>query len=197
MQHAALAGSMVGSRPALPPHRLRALLRDRWGIEGELAPLPSERDQNTRIDVHGRPTYVLKVLNPAEDPAFLDAQDAVAARLVDAGLPVVRPLAPLDGREPVLEPTPHGLARVRVATWLDGRPLATLDHAARPPGLAREIGVLLGRVTLALDGLQHPGADRPFQWDLLRAVETVERACRTSPIRRAARSSPGASTDSA
>ena len=175
MDRAALAESMVGSRPALPAERLRTLLRERWTVGGELSALPSERDQNTRVDVDGRPAFVLKVLNPAEDPAFLDAQDAVAARLVEAGLPVARPIPPLDGREPVLETTAHGPARVRLVTWLDGRPLATLDHAARPAGLARELGELLGRVTVALDGLHHPGAARPFQWDVLRAVDTVER----------------------
>jgi len=87
MDRAALAESMVGSRPALPDERLRTLLRERWAVGGELSALPSERDQNTRVDVDGRPVFVLKVLNPAEDPAFLDAQDAVAARLVEAGLP--------------------------------------------------------------------------------------------------------------
>ncbi len=175
MDRAILAESMVGSRPALPPERLRALLRDHWAIEGELSALPSERDQNTRVDVDGRPAFVLKVLNPAEDPAFLDAQDAVAARLGEARLPVARRIAARDGREPILEATSHGTARVRLVTWLDGRPLATLDHGARRADLARAIGELVGRVTVALQAFDHPGAERPFQWDLLQASETVAR----------------------
>ena len=94
-------------------------------------------------------------------------------RLVAAGLPVARSIPPLNAAGPVLEGTPHGPARVRLASWLEGRPLATMQQ--RPGDLPRAIGDLMGRVTAALAGLEHPGARRPFQWDLARAVETVDR----------------------
>jgi Ser/Thr protein kinase RdoA (MazF antagonist) len=163
------AGSMVATRPRLPDAAIHDLLRRGWGVRGELAPLPSERDQNVRVDVGGRPAFVLKVANPAEDPAFLDAQEAAMARLVAAGLPVGRSLAAADG--PVHVTVAGRPARVRLVTWLDGVPVAATTR--RPATLAADLGEVLGRAAAALDGLTHPGADRPFQWDVLRATETV------------------------
>jgi Ser/Thr protein kinase RdoA (MazF antagonist) len=167
------AGSMVATRPRLADDVLAALLERVWGIGGSLSPLPSERDQNVRVDVGGRPTYVLKIANPREQPAFLDAQDAVLTRLVAAGLPVGRSVPPLD-RSVVSVPVAGQPARVRLVTWLDGTPVASAT--SRSTDLPNALGALMGRVTVALDGLTHPGADRPFQWDVRRAPETVRAA---------------------
>ena len=168
------AGSMVRSRPALPVEELAALLSRAWGIEGDLRALPSERDQNLRVDVDGRPAYVMKVANPDEEAAFLDAQDAALERLGAAGLPVARLVPAHDG--PVAVAVHERPARVRVVTWLYGTPVAAVE---RPPAsLPEELGALMGRVTAALEGFDHPGANRPFQWDVLRAPETLARGLR-------------------
>jgi Ser/Thr protein kinase RdoA (MazF antagonist) len=164
------SGSMVATRPRLSDEAIRELLHGAWGLEGDLAALPSERDQNVRVDIDGHPAFVLKIANPAEDPALLDAQEATLERLVAAGLPVGRGVPSVAG-QPVHTPVAGRVARARLVTWLEGTPVAELDE--RPPGLPEALGELMGRVTAALDGLEHPGADRPFQWDVRRAGETI------------------------
>lgn len=181
MRRADVAGSLVASRPAVALDAAARLLRDAWDVRGTLVALPSERDQNLRVDVDGRPAYVLKIVNPAEDPAFLDAQDLVLERLASAGLPVQRLVATPDGRRRVGvaaaagSPVAVASPAARLVTWLPGRPIAEVPPARRASGLARDIGVLAGRVRAALAGLDHPGAHRPFQWDPLRAEEVVAR----------------------
>ncbi len=91
---------MVATRPTVPLERLSELLQAHWAVDASsLEALPSERDQNMRVDVGEppRPRWVLKIANPAEDPAFLDAQEAVGLRLVAAGAPR-RPVDPASER---------------------------------------------------------------------------------------------------
>lgn len=130
-----------------------ALLRETPGlVDIRLTRLDTERDDTFRVD-HAHGTLLVKVAHPADDPHHLDAQDAALAAAVAAGLPVPELVAraTLDDRA------------VRVLTWLPGAPSSTLPLA--------EAGALLGRLSLALAPVEHPGADRVLAWDLRRVPE--------------------------
>ena len=137
-----------------------------FGLDAAASPLPSERDQNVALRTRDGQRFVLKIANPAESPAMLDAESAVMARL-----------APL-GVCPTTVPTAAGEAMaladghwVRLITWLPGRPLGTLAH--RSPRLLADLGRVSGEVTSALDGFDHPALHREFRWDLARAGDEV------------------------
>ena len=153
----------VLTRPVIDLDEADNLLTRTWAIEGDLRPLPSERDRNFAVRVEGIDRFVLKISNASEDPAFLELQHAAMRRLVGAGVPCQVPvqtaagddLAVIDGDRPLL---------ARVLTWLPGRPLATIAPQHRSPALLADLGRVMGRTAAALVGFDHPAAHRPFQW---------------------------------
>ena len=161
------------SVPSLSSDDARTLLAATWGIEGAtVTELPSERDQNFRVSVDGAPTHVLKVANATEDPAFLDAQQAVWLHTAaHPGTPNL--VSCRDGAATATVPGVDGHEHVALLlTWVDGRPLA--DRAHRPSSLLRSLGEALGEMDAVLDGFDHPGAHRTFHWDLQQARAQVD-----------------------
>jgi len=183
-----LVGAVL-TRPALDARQARRLLERSWGIDGELRPLPSERDVNFAVRVNGADAYVLKLSNRAEDPAFLEMQHAAMATLAAAGVPCQRPLpsiggeailrwSPSEGGEPLL---------ARLLTWLPGRPLSAIPPSHRSGALLDDLGATMGRAARALSGFDHPAAHRAFQWDPRRGLDVV--AAHASAVTDAGRAS--------
>ena len=83
----------VDTAPAFTPEDAAALARRLYGIDGRATPLPSERDQNFRLDADGA-RYVLKIANPAEDEAVLELQNAAMTRLAAQDLHVAPAVVP-------------------------------------------------------------------------------------------------------
>ena len=135
-----------------------------FGIDGELVPLDSERDQN--LLVAGQ--WVVKVANLAEAEPTLALQVAALAHLAaaDPTLPLPRLQRSADG-EALVRWTPVGAAGtylVRCVTYVPGRPLATVHRTA---SVETDLGRVLGRLSAALQGFTHAGAHRPdFLWNL-------------------------------
>ena len=92
--------SIVEHAPAFAAEEATALAAALFGVEGHAHALPSERDQNFRIDASSGERYVLKIANALEDAAMLDAENAamehVAAHRERVTCP--RPVAGRDGR---------------------------------------------------------------------------------------------------
>lgn len=161
------AGDVLGTpAPVLSPGLVTALLRDAWGLAvGAVRPLTSERDVNVLLD--GR--YVLKVSNPAEDPAVVDMENTAMAHAAR-----IAPDLPL----PSLVRTASGASVTRVSDDAGAACLARLltvvpgsPAEGRPvgTGLAGQIGALAARTSLALQGLFHRAGDRVLDWDIRRA----------------------------
>jgi hypothetical protein len=76
----AVTGDVLGTpAPVLRTDRVASLVEEVWGLPvGTVRPLSSERDANVLLD--GR--YVLKVSNPAEDPAVVDMENTAMAHAV-------------------------------------------------------------------------------------------------------------------
>jgi 4-aminobutyrate aminotransferase-like enzyme/Ser/Thr protein kinase RdoA (MazF antagonist) len=147
-----------------------AAARRVYGLETAAEPLPSERDQNFLLTTAGNERFVLKISNAAEDPQVLDLQNQALMRLAalapQLALPRVRPTR--DGAATGTLPDARGTAHpVRLLTWVPGRVLARV----RPhtPELLRSLGVVLGTLDAALEGFDHPAAERDLKWDPRRA----------------------------
>jgi Ser/Thr protein kinase RdoA (MazF antagonist) len=170
-----LVGAVL-TRPPVDAAVAAAILRDHWGLEGELRPLPSERDRNFAVRVDGADAFVLKVSNRSEDPAFLEMQGEALAILASAGVPCQRSIASTAGEGIVRWSPPDGEAAllVRLLTWLPGAPLADVAPRDRSRELLEEIGATMGRTARALTDFDHPAARRDFQWDARRGLAVID-----------------------
>jgi Ser/Thr protein kinase RdoA (MazF antagonist) len=165
--------SAVLTRPSVDVVEARAILERLWAVDGDLRPLPSERDRNFAVRVDGTDHFVLKLSNATEDPAFLDLQHRAMARLAAAGVPCQAPVISIDGRE-VLDVGRDGVPILaRLLTWLPGRPLAAIPPGERSDELLHDLGAVMGRAATALAAFDHPAAHREFQWEPERGLAVI------------------------
>ena len=158
---------MMNGIPRLTASDAAQLVARQFGVTGDLAELPSERDQNFLVRTDDGTGYVLKVANAAEQRAVLEGENFVMRHVAPIGLcPELRRTK--DGGEIAA----YGAHLVRLVSALPGAPLgATALHT---DALRRDVGRSLGRFDAALAGLDHPAFHRGFHWDLARAVEVVD-----------------------
>ena len=179
--------------PAFSPEQACEIGRGTFGIEATGArSLGSERDQAFMLTgPSGSGIAVLKVSNPAEDPAMLDMEAMAAkhASRCDPGLAIALPrrrpayASPLADGPGVVERDLagfrvrwiHGGAGhwVRAYDVLPGR--IRLDPLTLPDSALTAWGETTARLGLALRGFIHPSAIRRLPWD-------VQHAARVRPM---------------
>jgi 4-aminobutyrate aminotransferase-like enzyme/Ser/Thr protein kinase RdoA (MazF antagonist) len=172
---------LVQSAPRFSEADAVRLARDLYGTGGTAAILPSERDQNFKIESADSRAFVLKIANSKEQRTVLEMQHQAlvhiaaqaAAEKKDAALcPQLR--ESVNGR--LLESVcgPDGCEYLAwMVSYLPGKPLAL----AKPhgEGLLTDLGRLLGRLDRYLADFSHPAARRVFHWDLNGVEATVGR----------------------
>jgi len=131
-----------------------------FGIRATANQLPSERDQNFLLTDDAERKFVLKIANPRESRAFLEAQNSVLKHLA-ARLSFCQHLVPASSGEEIATFEDRF---VRLVNYLPGVPLAEIKP--HPPGLLRDLGSKLGQLTRALADFDHPAVHRDFHWDL-------------------------------
>lgn len=159
--------SQLAGRPDFTSAQVHSHLRQTWGLDGEVTPLVSERDQNWLVRVDGSPVAVAKVANRADEATHLDLQRQMMQRLHASGLPCPDPLLTVDR---------HWLARLGdhlswVIGFLPGTTLATSDPA---PEVFADLGRVLAAVSITLEDFDHPAAHRVLQWDITRAPRVFQ-----------------------
>ena len=167
----------MSGRPAFDPADAVRLAREVWEIDARAAvPLPGDRDRNFLLSERSGPSWVLKIApaDASEDEILLETSALAWLAERDGGLPVPRlrasPGEGLVARVADAGGTPHA---ARLATHLPGRVLA--EARPRTPELLRDLGRVLARLDLALDGFAPPArraAD--FAWDLRNAGRVME-----------------------
>jgi 4-aminobutyrate aminotransferase-like enzyme/Ser/Thr protein kinase RdoA (MazF antagonist) len=158
--------SLIGHpRPAFSLDDARQILAARFGLDGVLTPLDSERDQNFLVESSaGR--FVFKVVNAAEPDSAMAFQTALLRHVetIAPDLPLPRVVATLDGGDVAAATGPGGERHaLRVVSWLPGVPMAQARAAI---GTSSDLGRVLGRLSAALVGFGHPGAFRDFDWHI-------------------------------
>lgn len=155
---------LITPPPNLSLTAAAAILEDHYGLCGTVTPLPGERDRNFLIRAADGGAHVLKIANPAEEPAVTDLQMALLrhGETADATLPLPRAIPSRDGTF-VTRFSLNGVdTSFRVLTYLEGEPL---HRVAPSPAQARAIGHTLGRLDRALADFEHPAARRRLLWD--------------------------------
>jgi 4-aminobutyrate aminotransferase-like enzyme/Ser/Thr protein kinase RdoA (MazF antagonist) len=161
-------------RPAFSSAEARDFLRVHFGIEGELTSLPSERDQNFRVETADGRGLTFKITNAAEPLSAIEFQTALLRHLEDCDpdLAVPRIVNTTGGQDYVPIDGADGRYALRLVTYLAGHPLA---EQTKTPEILHGIGRLLGRLDRALASFGHPGAHRSFDWEIRTAPLSRER----------------------
>jgi len=72
--------------PAFSAREAEAIARRDFDIQASAHPLDSERDQNFRLRAKNGSEWVLKIANPAENPALLDMQTQALLHIAQVGV---------------------------------------------------------------------------------------------------------------
>ena len=155
------------ARPDVGADAAARILREHWGIEGELRELGSNQDRNYLVTEADGRRRVLKIDNAATTRAEVEAQHFAVEALLAAGVVVPRPSEALAGGG-IVEVDGH-LARLQ--EFIDGGTLAMRPEFGETE--ARALGEVAGQVVAALADVEHPGFDRTTQWDLRNAGDVV------------------------
>jgi Ser/Thr protein kinase RdoA (MazF antagonist) len=155
--------------PAFSTQEAETIAQRGFDIRASARPLGSERDQNFRLRAKDGSEWVLKIANPAENPAILDMQTQALLHIaqVDPSLAIPRVKATPDGS--LFHEIDGADGRhfiVRVLSFLPGQ---LLDDATRHPALVRDVGAMAARLARALRGFSHPVDRHDLLWDLTQA----------------------------
>jgi 4-aminobutyrate aminotransferase-like enzyme/Ser/Thr protein kinase RdoA (MazF antagonist) len=166
--------SIVQHAPRFTADEAAALAARLFGVDGHAHPLPSERDQNFRIDSRTGARFVLKIANVREGAAMLEAENAAMEHVAAQGDSVACPrvVAGCDGRAiQSVEGRDGRRHHVRLLTWLPGMPFATTSP--HTPALLADLGRFMGSLDQALASFDHLAAHREFHWDVARAAVVI------------------------
>ena len=166
----------VLTKPNVTLSVAESIARDHFSLTGEAQELPSERDQNFRIDSE-QGIHVLKIANPQT------AIDLV--ELENSAIGVVEALDCIESPSLVRSTSGSAIASIKLATgesclvrcleYVPGKPLAKfLPHSL---ALLTDIGRLIGEVDMALQCLNsNSAAKRNLKWDLANSRDIVSSA---------------------
>jgi 4-aminobutyrate aminotransferase-like enzyme/Ser/Thr protein kinase RdoA (MazF antagonist) len=155
--------------PAFSTEQAIDIAQQAFDIQASAHPMGSERDQNFRLAGSDGRDWVLKIANPAEDPAILDMQTRALLRIeqVDPELAVPRVKTTPDGALfHQIDGSDGRRFIVRVLSYLPG---LLLDDVTLHPTLVRDFGTITARLARALRGFFHPAARHELLWDLTQA----------------------------
>ncbi|HUG60211.1 MAG TPA: phosphotransferase [Methylomirabilota bacterium] len=159
---------LVSPPPNVTDAQALRIARERFGIDGVVSRLTSERDANFRITDAAERSFVLKIANPAERPAVTNLQTEALLHIErnDPGLPVPRVVRTNEGAAEIRLALGDGEPVVRMLTFLEGEPL----HRVRAGEAQRAaIARALASLALALRDFEHPAAEHDLLWNIANA----------------------------
>ena len=159
-------GGLSGEHLPMQEPEATKVLKDIYGVDGELIRLPAEKDDTFKVTVDGKSTYVLKVANPHDPEDELDFQIKLMAHVAkkDPTLPIPKVIKSLNGREltPIVDNAGQS-RKVWAITFLSGNVLDTFTINKHE---REKVGEALGRMRLATEGFSHPFDSRIIAWDV-------------------------------
>ncbi|MDF1573931.1 MAG: aminotransferase class III-fold pyridoxal phosphate-dependent enzyme [Bacteroidales bacterium] len=159
---------MITDYPKVKITRKQAefLSEELFGIQGVAMALPGEIDFNFRIESPDQ-SYLLKVARPGTEQDYLEFQQAILQHVARSPAEIISPV-PLPNLRgnfiSEIKDKSGNIRKVRLLTWVKGR----LWSGVNPVNdkLLFSLGEEAGRLTRALQGFEHPLAERDFEWDL-------------------------------
>lgn len=146
------------------------LTREIFSLDVSAKSLPGEYDDNFHLSSARGREFVLKVMHPSREQAFVEMQcqalQHLARRAPQLSLPRVCPTP--NGDAFTVSILADGSKRLLwLLTYVPGTVLAKVNP--RSPNLLGSLGSFLGEMNAALVDFTHPAAHRELKWDLARA----------------------------
>ncbi|MEM7194929.1 MAG: phosphotransferase [Pseudomonadota bacterium] len=157
--------------PEFGEDTLHFVLKDQYGISGQLKHLAGERDQNTLVITNDGSKYVLKIAGPDERKDTVDFQVQTLLHLERKApdLYVPRQVKNRTGEQAGTITDDSGKTHwVRLVTYVEGDPMGDYDHLDLDA--VNGIGSIAGRMCAALQGFLHPAATDFMPWDGLNGL---------------------------
>lgn len=154
------------------------VLRENYGISGELHELPGTEDHNFRIRQEGN-DLLLKIAPPGADGSVVRYQNNlllyVHRKAPELNTPV--PLPDKEGAHCISFRDHQNTTRhARLLTWVEGRVWSNVKPVT--DRLRAKLGAYCGELTAALSGFEHPHSFREMQWDIAQGLWTVKESDR-------------------
>lgn len=150
----------------LSPQEAVEIARKHYGITAATQSLSGEKDSNFRLTTAAGEEYLLKIINPGEDPSVTNMHTLALqhVEMRDPGMPVQRIVPDLEGRgEFALDFGAQDRRTVRMVTFTKG---ALQRKTPQTPRQRRNIGIMLARLQAALEDFHHPAENHFSTWDL-------------------------------
>lgn len=147
-----------------------AAVADVYGLAGAVKRLSSERDETFLFKRADGTDFILKIANPAEDPAALEFQDGALLHLeaVAPAVPVPRLVPTLSAEPSRTLSTPDGPRIMRLLTFLDGE-LQYRTEASEAQ--SRNVGRALAELGLGLKDYDGRPPEGKLMWDISHTLD--------------------------
>jgi len=155
--------------PAFSTAQAEEIAERAFDLRASAHPLVSERDQNFRLRTADGSEWVLKIANPAEDPALLDMQTRALLHIAEVDPELSVPRVRTNPEGALFHKVDADDGRRFIVRLLSFLPGQLLDDAAPHPALARDVGAMTARLARALRGFSHPSSRHALLWDLTQA----------------------------
>ena len=161
--------------PVLAKSDAERLAREIYGLSAAARALPGEYDDNFLLEASDSRRFVLKVMHPVREEAFVDMQCQALRHLAERApqLPLPRVVSTTEGPLFARVGLEDGSQRlVWLLTFLPGKTLAQVrPHSTE---LLASLGRFLGEMDLALKEFAHPAAHRELKWDVAQTLRGRE-----------------------
>ncbi|QAA80749.1 aminotransferase class III-fold pyridoxal phosphate-dependent enzyme [Aequorivita sp. H23M31] len=150
------------------PHKASQIALEHFKIKALATRLNSYVDENFLLETNSGEKFLMKI-SKEDNAERLDFQIQLLEHLSHKELP-------FQIAKSVLDKTGNALSKisndktVRLLTWIPGRLWATANP--RTDNMRKNLGMVAGNLTKALQDFDHPGAHREFDWDLANAAWT-------------------------
>jgi Ser/Thr protein kinase RdoA (MazF antagonist) len=146
-----------------------ASLAEHYGIEGVLRRLPGE-NLNYLVETGTGQRYVVKIVDDDMPPEVVEMEFKAIEHAESVGFPLQLPRI-LKNRHGNIETgiklPLNSLKRLRLLSFINGTLLADISDISDE--LLKNVGISLARYNLAMQGFEHPAAQRNHRWNLARA----------------------------
>lgn len=161
----------------------RAAVAGVYGIEGSVRRLSSERDETFLFAGADGADFILKIANPAEEPAALEFQDGALLHLerVAPAVPVPRLIRTRQGGRSHALFTADGPRIMRLLTFLPGE----LQYRTRASAAqSRNVGRALAELGLGLKDYDGRPPAGKLMWDISHTLDLAAVSDHVAPERR-------------